>query len=352
MEYKILSDYHHSALLNSTIMLFEERLGGAVYRPIGMDWVNEGYWAVYNHPATQEQYLTTAQGYKPEDGTAPLNDIEKFEEGVYYCHDISSGKYNKAITLEQFKKMDIDILIASLPQHIKLYQKLIKDHKPNAKLIYQIGNQWNVQEVDNVKNVLASAMISFPAGINGVTYHQEFPLDVFAPAEPVNSKLIGSFVNCFNVDKLFEKDWQLFQNMEHNMPDWKFRAWGGECRDGCAHGETQVAEFMRNCRFVWHTKSGGDGYGHIIHNTGAVARPMVVKTAYYKNKLGGLLMKDGETCIAIDGLDVPEIINKIEYYDDNKRYQTMSNNIKENFKEVVDFDKEAEDIKVFLQNLQ
>src|SRR3990172_6286612 len=102
MSYNVLADFHHAGLLQSLILLFENRLGGNVYRPIGMEWADQGYWKVFDHPATRLQYLTYNQGYRPQDGTRPLNIIEKAQDDVYYCQDIDSGYYNKAVSLEKF----------------------------------------------------------------------------------------------------------------------------------------------------------------------------------------------------------------------------------------------------------
>ena len=60
----VFTDFHHAGLLNSLILLFEGRMHGAVYRPIGIDWANKGYWAIYDHPATRQQYLTLDQDRK------------------------------------------------------------------------------------------------------------------------------------------------------------------------------------------------------------------------------------------------------------------------------------------------
>ena len=106
------------------------------------------------------------------------NNIKKIEDNVYYCQDIDSGYYNKAITLETFKEMDIDYVIASLPQHIEPFKKLAE--MKGCPLIFQVGNQW-----DGIycENILASARLTnVPVDINYVEYHQEFDTKIFKPA--------------------------------------------------------------------------------------------------------------------------------------------------------------------------
>jgi hypothetical protein len=70
---------------------------------------------------------------------------------------------------------------------------------------------------------------------------------------------------------------------------WEFKSYGGQCRDGACHGSKQLADSINNTSYVWHTKNGGDGYGHIIHNACACAKPLIVKKEYYKGKLAEIL---------------------------------------------------------------
>lgn len=354
----VFTDFHHASLLQSLIMLFEGRMGGQVYRPIGMEWAEKEYWKVYDHPATQAQFLGI--GSATPDGTKPLNEIDPFLKppiaGAYFCHDIDSGSVNKAITLEAFMAIPFDIVIASLPAHIEPFKRLCAEHPNHPKLIFQIGNAWTIEAV-TAPNIMASAKIeNIPAGINFITYHQEFDLEYFKPDfdDLIPEKRIYSFVNCFNVMGHFASDWQLFQQIERAMQsDWIFESYGGQCRDGAIGPAEKLAAKMREARFIWHTKAGGDGYGHIIHNIAAVGRPTIVKKEYYRGKLAEELIKDGETAICIDGLSNSEIVNKIEYYEEPTRYVEMCKTIVDNFNEVCNFDREYKDVILpFLDRLQ
>lgn len=363
---KVFTDFHHAGLLQSFILLFEKRLGGEVYRPIGREWFDKGFWKVYDHPATVEQFLGI--GGNTPDGTPKLNEVETqgevpFDPGkskVYLCHDIDSGQYNKAITFDAFMAMDFDIVIASIPAHVEPFKKLCEMHPNRPKLIFQIGNAWT-NEAAMAPNVMASALINdVPGHVNFVSYHQEFDTNVFSTFHIIKSedgiltqpaKNITSFVNCFGASDYFNEDWQLFLQLEREMPDWKFKAHGGQCRDGAVGPSDVLAKTMREARFIWHTKNGGDGYGHVIHNAPAVARPLIVKKGYYAGKMAEPLLIDGVTCIAIDGLSYPQIINKIEYFSEPERYAQMCRDAYENFRRVVDFDQEQVSIQNFLANL-
>lgn len=370
---RILTDFHHAGLLQSLILLFEKRLKGEVYRPIGVDWFNKGYWKVYDHPATVEQFLGI--GGNTPDGSAKLNEVtEHPTPEVYKCFDIDSGETNKAITLEGFFNTHFDIVIASIPAHVEPFKKLCAEHPDHPKLIFQIGNSWT-SEAAMAPNIMASAIIhDVPPEINFISYHQEFDLNIFRPdkwtaqhgakvdgvdkpfGEPqevfmIPGNNIYSFVNCFDTAGHFQEDWRLFTEVERAMPEWNFKAHGGQCRDNPIGPASALADKMREAKFIWHTKVGGDGYGHVIHNAPAVGRPLIVKKEYYHDKIAEPLLIDGVTCIAIDGLSYPQIVDKIVEYSEPTKYQAMCKAAYETFKQVVDFDKEQTAIEEFLAKL-
>jgi hypothetical protein len=351
--YNVFADFHHASLLQSLILLFERRFGGKVYRPIGREWYDLGYWHVYEHPATVAQFLDIG-GANP-DGTDPVNQVTEKVDGVFYCHDIDSLQTNKAITHAAFMAMPFDFVIASIPAHIAPFRRLCDAHPSHPKLIYQIGNEWNISpEVARLANgIMASARVDSIPGIPMVQYHQEFDLGVFYPDPPyfIQQQTIRSFVNCFSASEMFLRDYRLFEQIESMMPKWEFRIYGGQCRDGSAHGAQDLADKMRKSRFIWHTKYGGDGYGHIIHNAAALGRPMIVMAKYYNGKLGSDLLTDGETAIFIDGLRPNEIVNKIEAYSNPRAFEQLSRNLYDRFIKVVNFDAESNSIRTFLQNL-
>lgn len=346
---RVLADFHHAGLLHSLIMLFEGRLDYKLYRPIGTEWHEQGYWAVYDHPATVQQYLTTAQGYKPADGSKPLNKVLRAEKETYYCQDIDSGYYNKAITLKRFSEIKFDLVIASLPQHIEPFKKLIANHQPWAKLIFQVGNQWDGIHADNI---MASARLArVPEGINAVEYHQEFDISLFNPVDRAFEN--RSIVSLMNSPDGFP-DYGLLLEIERRLKDrrWKVNIHGGQGRDGAVHGAKNVASVLRFSKFLWHVKAGGDGYGHILFNSAACGVPAIVKKSYYAGKLGEKLLIDGVTCIDIDGLAPAEIVEHILHFSQPENYSKMSQAIYDNFRDCVDFDKDEENIRQFLARLK
>jgi len=339
---KVFSDQHHFGLYNSLKMLFEDRLGGVLYRPIGREWLDQGYWRIAeiynNHPFTVLQYLGVHDDYVDEDG-------------IYRVWENGHKFYQNAITIERFLREPIDIVIASVPEHITSFKKLCEVHPNHPKFIYQIGNAWPV-EAGLAPNVMASAKIAnVPGNVNFIEYHQEFDTKIFCPTVGVPGNNVYSFINCLNTSDIYKHDWPLFTGLESAMPDWTWRTFGGSCRDGEMNGQQAVADKMREAKFIWQVKAGGDGYGHVLHNALAVGRPLIVKKQYYAGKMAEPLLVDGETCIAIDGLGYQQVINKILHYSDPTEYAKMCNGAYKKFCEVVNFDQEQKIIEVFLSKL-
>lgn len=349
---KILADQHHFGLYNSLKLLFEDRLHGELYRPIGREWLDQGYWKIAevynNHPFTIYQYLGIHDDYKDDDG-------------IYKIWEAGHEFYQHAITLDKFMRTPFDIVIASVPEHIISFRKLCDNHPNRPKMIYQIGNAWPV-DAGMAPNIMASAKIAnIPENINFVEYHQEFDLKIFHPNNSnmmtsehemiYPGKNIYSFINCLNTASIYGNDWPIFTELERMMPDWTWRTFGGSCRDGECNGQRQVAQKMREAKFIWHVKYGGDGYGHVLHNAMAVGRPLIVKKQYYNGKMAEPLLIDGVTCIAIDGLDNQQIVNKIIHYGENESYIQMSWNAYEAFTKHINFDHEQKVLELFLSKL-
>ncbi len=317
---RILADRHHMSLTESLILLFEKRLGHELYFQKGMEWWNEGLWDVYHHPSTAQQYL------------------ERELEGV------------KGIDFETFKNIKFDILICSIPQHVPIWLKLKQLYQPSAKLIFQVGNMWAFNSSFPIKNIMASAVMPELPGFNQITYHQEFDLNIFhyQPVKP--GKKIYSFINCLNTEELYKKDWELFLELERLMSDWEFKSFGGQCRDGAIWDRKELADKMREATFIFHCKTNGDGYGHVIHSAAAVGRPLITRFSDYKGKLAEPLINHGSATL-IDNKNPQEIVDQIQYDFENK-IVLQGYGIYQLFKHNVDFDKEAEQVKLFLKRLQ
>ena len=318
----ILADKHHEALTKSLKILFKKRLGHKLFFPFGREWFDEGYWLIarpYNDfPGTINQYLVAPNG-------------------------------DRGISFDDFIKGDFDVVIASYIEHARAYYKMINKYNLKAKLIVQMGNEW---EVDwNITNNLLSSTKKFdvPSKKNVVFYHQEFDtnlfkFDIYVDGITAHAR---SFVHCMTDEGLHKQDWKDFQELEKQLPELKFESYGISCREGTVQKQIDVASKMKDSKFGVHFKEGGDGYGHTIFNWFAVGRPVIYKGSQYKGKLAGELLVDGKT-----GFDFEKgnIVQRIQRLTD-KRYHKMCMNTYKKFVEKVNFEQEAEDIKQFLKDL-
>ena len=342
----VFSDTHHAGLYASLHYLLENRLGFELYRPIGIDWFTEGYWKIAepynNNPATVKQYLEIRS--TAEDGTVPLNEVEHTtQEGIYHTWDYNNEYYQKAITLDKFKSMDFDFIIASIPAHIDAYKKLIKDTGSKAKLIYQMGNIGWHENIpwDKIDNVMASVKeFPVPTGKNVVFYRQEFDTELFNQTDSRDSFTISSFVNCL-------PNPELFLQLEGLLPEYSFKSFGITCRDGIKHSVREIAKEMASASWGYHFKPYGDGFGHIIHNWMCAGKPILVNLDDYKDKLAGELLEDMVTCVDISHRDVVKTAGIVRELQE-KGYEDMRKNIYKRFSEVVDYKKDAENVRAFL----
>jgi len=101
--------------------------------------------------------------------------------------------------------------------------------------------------------------------------------------------------------------------------------------------------------YVWHVK--GEGFGHVIHNAFAAGRPVVTRVRDYAGKPAGDILADGETCVDIGTGSVAENVAKLRRYAEPAELARLCANVRRRFYEVVDFDREEQDIRAFLGRL-
>jgi len=347
---KVLCDLHHTDLYYSLQLLFEKRMGFEMYRPIGLEWQQEGFWHVFDHPATALQFLGTDQATnRPVGINGPFPDHEllnknyRIEDGIYYVTSPTEGKLQRAVTLPKFKEMDFDILISSIPAHIQPFNQLISQFQPKAKHIFQVGNIWGRQS--GVQNILAStAPFNTPPTVNTVFYHQEFDLDVYKYIPPITSTVVNSYIHYMSELDLLGQYNSLLNSLD-------FTTYGAGM-DDVLHGSQYVADAMASAGWTWHVKPGGDGYGHILHNSYACGRPAIIKENHYAGQIGSLLLEDGVTCVDISKRSVYENVALLRQLSRPEAHQAMCERVYKRFKQVVDFDTEEVKLKKFLEDLK
>jgi len=334
---QIFSDEHHDGLYQFLRILFERRLQAELYRPIGYEWYNNLFWRYSNNPAVMAQYLE-------------IRDDAEFKDGIYYIPENRHREMDKCITLKRFWEMEIDVVIASVANHEISFSALAKLHWNKPKFIRLIGNINEPIDFNYSRNIMATAttVMPIPADINVVCCHQEFDLARYCYKPPTVRNSIKNMMNCFPASR----DFPLWGQYKALLPefDWKMHGILGE--DGGIGLADDMAAALHDSTFVWHVKPGGDGFGHVVHNAYAVGRPLITRRRYYADKLGGALMIDGQTCIDLDLRTPEENAARIRHFAIPENHDRMCKNAHERFKEVVDYDREFEEVRRFLDRLQ
>lgn len=343
----ILVDFHHSSLLRSFVLLFENRLGHKVYRPIGMEWYEEGYWDIFPSIETAKQFLLPNHS-EILDNTSPLNDVYKKCSDELLISDPGGDSYHRAIFLSSFKDMEFDIVIASIPQHINIFKNLIKNFQPKAKFIFQVGNNWSIDNNENYNVMFSTKPFLLPSNINGIFYHQEFDLNFFKPSIFNKFNRISSYINVLQTN-LGWNDFLSLENLLHDVLN--FQSFGGQCRDGTLSGPRELSNSMNSNDFIFHVKYGGDGYGHILYNSYACGKPVIIRSSYYKNCLGEELF-NYNNCIDLDSMSLVDACKTIiDIYNDDEKLKIMGENAHLSFINNVSFDHDADRIKKWLESL-
>jgi len=346
----IFTDFHHGDLYHSLHLLFEERLGGTLVRPIGVQWFEMGFWKIAepygNAPDTINQFLEL-----PRLWSTNIEPIQKYGEdrlidGVYHIPVKVGSEYyvQKAITFDKFLKMDIDLVIASYSGHYLPYAQLVKQYKPNAAYIAQIGNvAWQPK---GTRNVLLAMNTPMPSDVNYVKYHPENHRE-YCYTPPTNHTVIRSFIANPHV----EPDLPLFHEFERLLPEFTFKMHGILGRDGVVSGDL-MPQIMKDSAFVWHVKRTGCG-GFVAHQALQCGRPCIIKKSYcYEHHtLTRDLFQDSVNCIDLDLGTTEANIAKIRYFSEPQRHTEMCKNTADKFKRDVNYDAEAQRISAFLEPL-
>jgi glycosyltransferase involved in cell wall biosynthesis len=194
-----------------------------------------------------------------------------------------------------------------------------------------------------------------------VVYRQEFSLDDFRH-ELSTGRDVSSFIQCFAENKSFYLEYLTYARDYPHEFDWRvYGAYGTHPVDEFAAGNLEntpkVAEAMRQTRIAWHAKWWGDGFGHVIHNLGATGTPIVGPLSYYYAlddgpKLAGEWFEEGVTVFDVDTRTRQEVVDLLRRLrDDEDFYREASTRLARRFREVVDFDADAEKVKALLESV-
>jgi glycosyltransferase involved in cell wall biosynthesis len=339
---RVLADYHHHDLWESLELLCA-RLGWELYRPIGMEWFDEGYWnfeRAWHGDAVAKQYLVR---------------WDSDTRGVPMRYDASHNRYQRLLTLENARALKPHIVIASVAHNHEGFARFAREvgatfgiHLGNVRFspIDMQEDRWDLADFGIVTSVLPA-----PVDKPHVVVHQEFSLKDFRHEPPNGGPFtVSSFVNCFPENP---QAYAGFRAVAAERPNYGWNVYGSYGQvpeDEYAAGNLQpcaaVGDAMRASDVAWHTKQWSDGFGHVIHNWFAVGRPVIGHEWYYKSQLAGPLWQEGVTSFDITDKSVSEVVWLLDRLANEPDLRVrMGDAAAARFREVVDFDEEEQAIR-------
>lgn len=265
----VLVDRHHHGLYFSLQRLFEDRLGMSVSTPIGHEWWDNHYWrfgAGYGDDRLAQQFLSM-DGWE----LAPFGDVYRTVDAHHPEREI------RGVTLEQARAMPWAFAVATVQDNQRGFSAFARD--TGAQYVLHAGNIH--QQIDWGLDPLLISTNESHIERRGVRVHQEIDLRTFAYREPVSTRSVSSFVNCFASTPCYSD----FRAVEELATGWAFYEYGIDGRDGNVGSVREIADLMADSAFGWHDKVQGDGFGHVIHDWAAVGRPLIGHGHHYRGTM-------------------------------------------------------------------
>jgi hypothetical protein len=342
---RVLSDHHHSSLWESLELLFTDRLGFELYRPRGAEWWEQGMW---QFDRQMPHFEAVARQYMGEWSTdVDCGDHWERTDSMY------PHRVHKMLTLEQARDLRPDIVMATISENEPGFHAFAREI--GAKFGIQLGNQGSINHYHLADfSLISTTRDSYP-WTPYVVYRQEFDLEHYRFEYPPSERdYIGSWVQALPA---IEEDYGRFLALAHDLPELRFRYHGhvGPVDDfwgGNVTTSEELARQMRSAGVGLHFKRWSDGYGHVAHNLAAVGKPLVATASYYADKLFGPLLVEGVTSFDVQTHTHQETVDFIRRLTvDDELHERMSRAMATRFREIVNFDVEAEQIRSMLENV-
>lgn len=352
----ILCDFHHADLWWSNHLIFERALGHTLFRPRGMEWFEKGYYHQRARDVAKQFLvdsmftLSDAEKYPNFRAKLPTGDrigLRASMDTIVGCKDYP---FIRTLSFEEFADAKIDAIMVTLGDNQEPWLRLKKDFKPDAKLFREEGNVngWAALHPE-YQNVMTSDFPTYKriAVKNKLHYHQRFDTErIFTYRPPKNFDRVTCFMPGFRGTP------HLVEFAErHDFGGLEFVDYGHHSKRGFLSTKEQYTGEMARTAFVWHVKPGGDGFGHVIHNSLALGRPVITFARDYIESIAWPLLLDRKTCILI-GDDPVENSAKIRALSSPDIISSMCAAAHARFKAIVDYKWEEDQIRLFLERLQ
>lgn len=330
MPFRILADMHHPTLWESYNLLFGDRLGWDIYRPLGMEWYQKGYWR-HEHFWAGDQFAKLF---------LPHKEVDVLRDGYYERADPNNlGRVFKMVTVDQAYALGFDWLISSVPGNQLGFAQFAG--RVGAKAGVQIGNNEHTLAWDLAELVLDSTSTHrAPIGHESkhILYDQEIDLRLYGrdyyigpDAGPISSLLLIWHNDKAGLD--------FFREVASYFPDERFKLYGQAGQE--LFNNTSVATEMARSSAIYHTKKIGDGWGHTIHSAMAMGKPVISNNSYYSGQRAARLLDGNRGVLDIAGMDVKSAVQAIRNIDKDGLWMFMGELNRKRFGEFVDYERDA-----------
>lgn len=333
---KILTDFHHRDLYHSLKLLFEDRLGFELYRPIGKEWSCK--WMHSQMKQVPEPYFSD-MFLTPGVGENPWHQRSFTSDGIYNSYNPFHECFYKGVSYRTFLDTRFDMVIPSNPANYCLWELMQKELQPDAVFVVHVGNLNIVEDFDYVIRSCPYHGVSK----SEVLVHQEINQN-FYKASPINPST--DTITSVQTANPFLNIWQKFKEQ---LPQYCWKSFGVTEDDGPLTGAKEVAQVISRSNMGWSTKKGG-GLGHTNMGWAYSGRPVVTNYSEHveTGECAVKLFEPGVTCIDIDSGSVNEVSKTISKWMDPETGQKHGDIANKRFHEIVNYEEEAESVKTFL----
>jgi hypothetical protein len=332
MTSKVLVDYHHPDLYWSFVLL-GRRLGWTIYRPIGMEFFNEGYWQ-FEADWAGDKFARMFLSYSADD----------INEGVAgYRPDLRHESFFNLVNLNQAREFGFDIVISTVPGNLHGFNRFARE--VGARHVHQLGNQEHLAQMGSPiegVDLLVSTNVDAKEWRRSLRYDQEMDPLLIQYSEPPISGPVSFFV----ADWHNREETAKYVEVAGHCPDIGFNLYGPDA----IHLRTvrEVADAIHESSIVYHSKRVGDGWGHHIHSVAGIGRPLVGNASYYAGRLAERLWTPDNSVDTsqLPPSDIGRVVS--ELWSDHGRIRRMGQASRNLFDTYIDYQRDADRIREFL----
>lgn len=385
----VFADFHHGDLYRALQFLFEKRFGWPLYRPLGREYYDRGY---FWHPREDEVIgvLTEQCPFDPAKHKDVFDAPNK--NGVEFRNADPDGMLFRWLPLDRIH--EIDLIVCTQERNEDQFYRLRRDFGLKCPIVRYTGNGGELVDINKFDIFLPALLEHYERFVAtgqkpGILYSPEFDINnglfCYTEIPKMEKQIVRTLLNfqyhhrepgspyecwmryCGYCDEIgalhlmhglgtpppgVEVDLDVIidisfrkMGLDHLLdrstwPDLRYNR-------GEPPNHRVIADLIKHSNAIHHSKHvPPEGYGFLLRYAAACGRPLFLPT-WYQNLSASRFLEDRKTCIWITGLDPIDKENfKWALQPDNNA--RMGAEIRRRFDQHVNFDSEAEAIRKLL----